>query len=133
MALSLALQIFAPTRDPARRKFDQITLLVSLAVSVPVVAFLTRRRIMRIRSLPEWAESHGFTVISGAPTEAEQTLPEDLRRLPLFRQGNEPATRFVMERDERKGGMQTLVFDYEWQGYSPMWWFPLGSVPRVGA
>ena len=32
MALSLALQIFAPTRDPARRKFDQITLLVSLAV-----------------------------------------------------------------------------------------------------
>jgi hypothetical protein len=132
MALSLALQIFAPTRDPARRKFDQITLLVSLAVSVPVVAFLTRRRIMRIRSLPEWAESHGFTVISGAPTEAEQTLPEDLRRLPLFRQGNEPATRFVMERDERKGGMQTLVFDYEWQEYSPMWWFPLGSVPRVG-
>jgi hypothetical protein len=131
MALSMALTFFDPTRDPARQRFNRIQLLVALAVSVPVFALEAQRRIMRIRSLPEWAQSHGFTVISGAPTGAEVTLPEDLRRLPLFRQGSKLATRFVMERDERKGGMQTLVFDLEWLKYGAMWWFPLGSVTRV--
>ena len=131
MALSMALTFFHPTRDPGRQRFNQIQLLVVLAIFVPVFAFETRRRIMRIRSLPESAESHGFAVISGAPTEAEETLPEDLHRLPLFRQGSKLATRFVMERDERKGGMLTLVFDFEWLRYGTMWWFPLGSVPRV--
>jgi hypothetical protein len=135
MALSMALTFFHPTRSPARQRFNQIQLLVVLAIFVPVVAFETRSRIMRIRSLPEWAESHGFALISRAPTEAEATLPKDLRRLPLFRQGSKPATRFVMERDERKGGMQTLVFDFEWLEYSTMWWFPpfagVGSGTRV--
>ena len=78
VALSMALTFLDPTHDPARRKFDQIALLVTLVVSVPVVAFETRRRITRILAIPEWAESHGFTVISAAPTEAEVTLPEDL-------------------------------------------------------
>ncbi len=131
MTLFMAATFLAPSRNPARQRFEEILLLVSLAVLIPVVAFLTQRRIIRIQSLPNWAQSHGFTVISGAPTEAEETLPEDLRRLPLFRQGKKPATRFVMERDERKVGSRTLVFDYEWQEYSTMWWFPLGSTPRV--
>jgi hypothetical protein len=131
MALSIALTLLDPSPDPARQRFNQFQLLVALAVLVPFFAFETQRRLTRIRSLPEWAQSHGFAVISGSATEAEKTLPEDLRRLPLFRQGNKPATRFVMERDERKVGMQTLVFDLEWQDYRAMWWFPLGSVPRV--
>ena len=131
MTLFLAATFLAPTRNPARQRFEEILVLVSLAVLVPVVAFLTQRRIIRINSLPNWAQSHGFTVISRAPAEAEETLPEDLRRLPLFRQGYKPATRFLMKRDERKVGLQTLVFDYEWQEYSTMWWFPLGSTPRV--
>jgi hypothetical protein len=131
IALCMALAFAAPTHDSARQRFYQIILVVGLAVFLPVVAFQTRRRILRIRSLPEWAQSHGFTLISGAPSEAEETLPEDLRRLPLFRQGNKPATRFVMERNERKEGMQTLVFDCEWPEYSDLWWIPVGSVSRV--
>jgi hypothetical protein len=134
---SIAIGIFLlvgslvlPSRDPAFRRSRQITLLVVLAVLAPLVAVQTARQFHRNRMLPEWAKTHGFTVTSWSLTEAEKTLPEDLRRLPLYRRGSEPATRVVMERNEGKDGLQVLIFDYEWLKVDFPWWMARGWTGR---
>src|SRR5262249_13833047 len=67
----------------------------------------------RGQTFTEGAKDHGFTLTSESETDAEETLPETLRRLPLFRRGWEPATRYLLERNEGSQGLQTLIFGYE--------------------
>ena len=131
-ALSIAVTFFDPDRNPARQRGKEIALVVALALALPVFAVETIRRISasgHSRNGPNPTASQSSRTLR--PRPPRRSRMEFSRRLPRFRQGKKPATRFVMERDERKEGMRTLVFDYECLEYGTMWWFPLGSTPRV--
>jgi hypothetical protein len=77
-----------------------------------------RKQQHSVRSITDWARSHGFTVESESRTEGAETLPEPLRRLPLFRRVCEPATRYVLSRDG-PSDRRTLVFEFETHPKSP--------------
>jgi hypothetical protein len=60
----------------------------------------------------DWARSQGFAVESESRRLIAETLPEPLRRLPLFRRTCETATQYVLSR-EGPGDRRTLVFELE--------------------
>jgi hypothetical protein len=112
MALALAANYFSSTRDPVRRRSEQIILLVVLAVVGLIVAVTSLRRRRTGWKLTEWAATHGFTVMSECRSPAQATLPESLRQLPLLRQGQEPETFFVVESEDRAHDLQTMIFGF---------------------
>jgi hypothetical protein len=104
--------ILLPARNPARRRTDQITLLVALAVATFVGAVVSLRRSRTVRMFAEWAITHGFTVTSKSRSKAQETLPESLLRLPLLRTGQEPETRYVLKRNDPIHDLQTMIFGF---------------------
>jgi hypothetical protein len=124
-----------PTRDPAYRRSRQVVLVVLLAVLGPMVAIQVLRRPSRGRMFREWIKDHGFALASESRTSAKETLSDSLRRLPLFRRGDEPATQYVLKRNEGIQGPHTIVFDYEtWRKNRTPWWLTGGfgeSILRV--
>jgi hypothetical protein len=58
----------------------------------------------------EWATTHGFTVASESRAPAQETLPENLCQLPLFRRGQDPETRYVLKRSDESHHLQTIIF-----------------------
>jgi len=103
------------------------------AVAVPLIALQMWRQRSRGRTFTEWAKKHDFTLTSESGTDAEETLPEGLRRLPLFRRGWEPETQYLLERNEGTRGLKTLIFEYvTWleSRIVPTWW-PGGSGRRL--
>jgi hypothetical protein len=110
LALSLVAVFFIPTRHPARRRSDEITLLVVLAVLAPAVAIGSVRRSRVGPMAAEWAKAHGFTVTSKSRAPAQETLPETLRQLPLLRRGWEQETRYLLERNDAGHDLQMIIF-----------------------
>jgi len=121
-----------PTRNPAYRSSNQIRLVVLVAVLGPLVALQMWRQRSRGPKFTEWAKNHGFTLPSESRTDAGETLPESLRRLPLFRRGWEPETQYLLERNEGIRGLQTIIFEYvtSLRTLTP-WWLTAGSGRRV--
>ncbi len=110
LALCLVAMFFIPTRNPARRRADQITFLVVLAVAALAGAVVSLRRSRAVRMFAEWAITHGFRVTSESRAPAQETLPESLHQLPLLRRGREPETRYVLERNDQIHNLQTMIF-----------------------
>jgi hypothetical protein len=112
LVICLATTYFIPTRDPVRRRWNQTTLLVILALGGLTAGGTSLMRRRAGRKLAEWAPMHGFTVVSESRSPAEATLPEGLRRLPLLRRGQEPETFLVLEHDDRVDNVQTTIFGF---------------------
>ncbi len=112
LALYLVAMFFIPSRNPARRRADQITFLVLLAVVALTGAVSSFRRSRGVRMFAEWAMTHDFTVTSESRAPAQETLPESLCQLPLLRKGQEPETYYVLERNDQIHDLQTLIFGF---------------------
>jgi len=116
------LEFLYPPRNPFYRT-RQVIWVVVAAVGAPLIALQMWRQRSRGRTFTEWAKKHGFTLTSESGTDAEETLPESLRRLPLFRRGWEPETQYLLERNEGTRGLQTLIFEYiTWLEARTPWW-----------
>jgi hypothetical protein len=101
---------FIPTRDPARRRYEQTIWLVFLGPVALICAIASLRRSRAVPMAAEWAKTHGFTVASESRAPAQETLPESLCQLPLLRRGREPETRYVLKRSDESHDLQTIIF-----------------------
>jgi len=122
VALCLVVMFFIPTRNTARRRANQVTTLVLLAVAAIVVAVGSLRRSRGVMTFAEWAITHGFRVTSESRAPAQETLPESLRQLPLLRRGREPETHYVLERNDQSHYLQTMIFGFETSRISLIPW-----------
>jgi len=128
----MIMHFLLPTRNPALRSSNQIRTVILVAVLGPLVALQMWRHRSRGPTFTEWAKNHGFTPPSVSRTDAEETLPESLRRLPLFRRGWEPETQYLLERNEGIRGLQTIIFEYVTSLRTLIpWWLPVRSPRRV--
>jgi hypothetical protein len=98
---------------PARQ--DRTKLITALAVvggaGVLIIAQIREQR-HSVRAISDWANSHGFTVESESRSEGAETVPEPLRRLPLFRRMSATASRYVLSHDG-PSDHRTVVFEFE--------------------
>ncbi len=111
LLICLVIWEFLYPRNPFYRS-RQIILVVVAAAAVPLIALQMWRERSRGRTFTEWAQTHGFTLTSESGTDAEETLPDSLRRLPLFRRGWEPETQYLLEQNEGARSLKTLIFEY---------------------
>jgi hypothetical protein len=120
---------------PRKRDRDRvITLLAALGGSVILIIAQTRKQQHYVQMISDWAGSQGFTAESESRTEGVETLPEPLRQLPLFRRACEPATGYVLSRDE-PSNRRTVLFEFETHQKTPaprwMWANPNYDAQRI--
>ncbi len=98
------------TFDSMREANLRFALLSGLAAAV-ILAWGVRsiRAQHRANETGAWAEAHEFSALSLQPQPAEATLPDDLKRLPIFSRGSLARTEGLVERREPHGG-RVLVF-----------------------
>ena len=107
---------------PRKRDRDRvITLLAVLGGSGILIIAQTRKQQHYVRMISDWAGSQGFTAESESRTEGVETVPEPLRQLPLFRRACEPATGYVLSRDELSN-RRTVLFEFETHQKTPQRW-----------
>jgi hypothetical protein len=125
MLLMIAALFVAPPAGKDRTKL--ITLLAAAGGTAVLIIARTGKQRDSVRAISEWASTHRFTVESESRSEAAETLPEPLRRLPLFRRMCEPATLYVLSR-HGPSDRRTLVFEFETHPKRPpprwMWAYP---------
>ena len=110
LAIVMIFSVGLPSRKRDRDR--AITLLAGLGGSAILIIFQTRKQRRYVRMISDWAGSQGFTAESESRTEGVETLPEPLRQLPLFRRACEPATGYVLSRDE-PSKRRTVLFEFE--------------------
>ncbi len=119
MLLAIVM-IFSVSLPSRKRDRDQaITLLAVLGGSAILIIARTRKQQRYVRMISDWAGSQGFTAESESRTEGVETLPEPLRQLPLFRRACEPATGYVLSRDE-PSKRRTVLFEFETHPKTPV-------------
>jgi hypothetical protein len=121
LALWLVFLYFAPTRNPAQRRSEQIIWGTVLGILGLVFAAsnLTRRRASR--KFADWAITHGFKVKSATRSPSQETLPQNLRQLHLMCTGRESDTFFVLEENDQAHDFRTTIFGFStsWISFSP--------------
>ncbi|MDB5353193.1 MAG: hypothetical protein JWN86_4440 [Planctomycetota bacterium] len=85
----------------------------------------SRRRSRRA----DWAGIHGYEPLAIERRRSSSSLPDGLRRLPMFSKGFSPATEGVMVRDD-ENGRQRFVFDHTIR--RKVTWFDAGGVGTTG-
>ena len=119
---------------PRKRDRDRvITLLAVLGGSGILIIAQTRNRALCTDDFRLGREP-GIHCGVRIPTEGVETLPEPLRQLPLFRRACEPATGYVLSRDELSN-RRTVLFEFETHQKTPplrwMWANPNYDAQRI--
>ena len=118
MLLAIVMIIIAGLPPRKRDRDRVITLLAGLGGSAILIIAQTRKQQHYVQMISDWAGSQGFTAESESRTEGVETLPEPLRQLPLFRRACEPATGYVLSRDE-PSNRRTVLIEFETHPKTP--------------
>ena len=112
LSLAALIGLGIVARDSFREPDLRFVLLTGLAVSV-LVAWAASRSLARHRQarIVAWARDRGYEPVAVGRQRAEATLPEPLRRLPVFKTGAYSRTEGLLRRDDPAIG-EVLVYRF---------------------